>query len=89
MHARPVLWLMLALTVGGSVMLRVLAARTVDNHWQPAVYRYPADGMPACADLTGHAPAELQPSGRWTRAALPEAQWQSPRGCLLRARTLV
>ncbi len=89
MRVRPAYWLMLALALGGSVALRVLAARAMADDWQPAVYRYPADGMPACADLTGHVPPALRPAGRWSRAVLPEVRRWSPRGCLLREQTAV
>ncbi len=87
MGARPAYWLVLALVLGGSVGLRLLAMRSGADDWQPAVYRYPADGLPACADLTGHAVPALQPTGRWTRALLPPPRRWSPRGCLLRGLT--
>ena len=80
---------MLALALGSSFALRVLAARAMADDWVPAVYRYPADGMPACTDLTGQAPVALQPAGRWSRATLPEVRHRSPRGCLLREQTRV
>ena len=89
MRARPAYWLMLALALGGSIGLRMLVARPGADDWQPAVYRYPADGLPACADLTGHAAPALQPAGRWARAALPQPRRWSPRGCLLRGQTPV
>ncbi len=89
MRVRAVYWLMLALALGGSVGLRWAAARRVPDDWQPAVYRYPADGMPACADLTGHAAAVLRPAGRWSRVVLPATPQRSLRGCLLREPTPV
>ncbi len=87
MRARPAYWLVLALAIGGSVALRALVARAAADDWQPAVYRYPADGLPACADLTGHAAPTLRPAGRWLRAGLPQALRWSPRGCVLREQT--
>lgn len=52
MRVRAVYWLMLALALGGSIGLRWAVVHRAPDDWQPAVYRYPADGMPACADLT-------------------------------------
>ncbi len=84
MRARPVYWLMLALVAGGSVGLRALASKlAAQDDWQPAVYRYPADGMPGCADLTGHVASRLPAQGRWSRMRLPDDVRRSAQGCLL------
>ncbi len=87
MQARPAYWLMLALAIIVSAGLRVLALRAqADNNWQPAIYRYPADGLPACADLAGHIPIAPLAAGHWSRMRLPQLQWRSPRGCVLNER---
>lgn len=90
--ARPLYWLMLALAIGGSFGLRVMAVRAhAYDDWQPAVYRFRADGMPDCTDLTGHAVGVVATAGsdRWSRLALPKLAGSKPlpsllRGCLLR-----
>ncbi len=84
MRVRFVYWLMLALVMAGSAGLRALAwrAHSADD-WKPAIYRYPADGMPACANLAGHPPSAPLEAGRWSRLRLPQARRLSPRGCVL------
>lgn len=84
MRARPAYWLALALVTGASLGLRALAlqAQQLDD-WQPAVYRYPADGMPTCADLSGPASSALRKEEQWSRILLPDARRLSPRGCML------
>ncbi len=84
-RARPTYWLMLALAIGASGGLRVLASRAqASQDWQPAVYRYPADGMPDCTSFDGRAPFTALQRDRWFRMVLPDAPRRSPQGCLLR-----
>lgn len=84
LRARPAYWLMLVLVTTSSCGLRVLAARAhAHDDWQPAVYRFPADGIPDCADLTGHTAAAIRAPQRWARMAVPEVPRHSAQGCLL------
>ncbi len=80
---------MLALTIAGSGVMRTLALRAyTPDDWRPAVYRYPADGMPDCADLAGRVPVRPALRGHWSRMVLPDTPQRSPQGCLLRERRL-
>lgn len=76
----------LLLIAAVSLGLRAWVAQSnVDDDWQPAVYRYPANGLPACVNMTGRA-APMEAPGQWSRLALPVAPQRSGRGCLLRER---
>lgn len=83
-RARFAYWLVLVLVSCGSFGLRVLAARAhAQDDWRPAVYRFPADGMPDCTDLTGRSRLALLAPQRWSRMTLPDAPRHSPQGCVL------
>ena len=83
-RARFSYWLVLVMVCCGSMGLRVLAARAhVQDDWRPAVYRFPADGIPDCADLTGRNTLALLAPQRWSRMTLPAAPRHSPQGCML------
>lgn len=84
MRARFAYWLMLALVVAGGAGLRALAWRAhLADDWKPAIYRYTADGMPACANLAGHLPGAPLEAGHWLRLGLPQSRRLSARGCVL------
>lgn len=74
---------MLALAIGCSGGMRMLARHTKPHDWQLAVYRYSADSRPECEDFAGRPPPALRDAGRWMRIALPDTRPLSPRGCLL------
>lgn len=90
MRARLVYRLILVMVIGGSGLMRTWISRApVGEYWRPAIYRYPADGMPDCARLTGRMPVGPVPYGVWARIKLPDMPQQSPTACLLRQRHYV
>ena len=83
-RVRLAYWLVLIIVSCGSFGLRVLAARAhALDDWRPAVYRFPADGMPDCADLTGRSGLAVLAPQRWSRMMLPDAPRHPPQGCVL------
>ncbi len=83
MRVRRIYWFMLALAIGGSAGMRMLARHIQPHDWQLAVYRYSADSRPDCEDFAGRPAPALRDARRWLRIALPDARQLSPRGCLL------
>lgn len=76
-QVRPAFWILLLLALLACAAMKLLvhyAKQDANPDFQIAVYRYPADAMPDCAQLLGRTvmPLDAEESGTmWVRLQLP------------------